>query len=156
MDDDYAIEDYDEFEEYEYTQPKFGRDIHSGSGRSFPPLMESFNALSATPAYRPRSSSTPQPRQLTQTTTSVGNRTDANATIVPQRRWYGPGSSQNMTTSSGYGPTSAFPNMHLDQPSPPDSKHDVKIKGVKHKRGYQACDQCRQRKTGCQLGSMQT
>lgn len=53
---------------------------------------------------------------------------------------------------AGYGSTKTFPTMR-DQ-SPLESKPDLTAgaKSVKHKRGYQACEQCRQRKTGCQLG----
>lgn len=95
----------------------------------------------------------PKPRRRRQTTSS-SSRSHANSSIPGGRRFYGPDRDMN-NALSGYGPTTAFPTMRQDQPSPPDSKADVlKPKAVKHKRGYQACDQCRQRKTGCVLGGM--
>ena len=132
------------------------------------PDLEPFEFESALSAPRQKSSSNkhpllhvmedhtkpaPQPRRQRAQTVAVENRTHANSTTAPKRQWHGPAHMER--SASGYGPTASFPTMQPDQPSPPELKPDVKTKAVKHKRGYQACDQCRQRKTGCQLGGMQ-
>ena len=84
-----------------------------------------------------------------QTTSSGTSQPYATSSTHQPRQWYGP-LQTNMDV--GYGPVQAFPTGMRDQ-SPPDSKPNVtaSAKSVKHKRGYQACEQCRQRKTGCQL-----
>jgi hypothetical protein len=178
--DDFAIED--SFEEYTSPpiyQHK-DQDIQMqmfNNGQSYPPLDDDPSVFFSASVYasnntRSRSltldrlltisenpdqpindeaaAAAPAPRKRRRQTTS-SSRPHATSSSDAQRKWYGPGHNMD-NTSSGYGPTTAFPAMQLDQPSPPDSKADVKPKAVKHKRGYQACDQCRQRKTGCQLG----
>lgn len=91
----------------------------------------------------------PAPRRRRRQTTSAGSSQPypTSNTELP-RQWYGP---PQTSMDAGYGPAQAFP---MRDQSPADSKPNVtaSAKNVKHKRGYQACEQCRQRKTGCQLG----
>jgi hypothetical protein len=89
------------------------------------------------------------PRRRRQTTSSGTSQSYATSTTAEARHWHGP---PQTTMDAGYASTKAFPIMR--EQSPPDLKPNVtsSAKSVKHKRGYQACEQCRQRKTGCQLG----
>jgi hypothetical protein len=87
-------------------------------------------------------------RRRRQTISSGTSQAYAKSSTSLPRQWYGLRQS-NMDAS--YGPPQPFP---MRDQSPPDTKPNAtaSVKNVKHKRGYQACEQCRQRKTVCQLG----
>jgi hypothetical protein len=177
MMDDFAIED--SFEEctspsiYQQQDQDIQMQIFDNAGQPYPPLdgdpgplfstsvrasnntrsrsltLDRLSSISEDPDQPMNDEAATSRKRRRQTTSS--SRPHATSSSDAQRKWYGAGHNMD-NTSSGYGSTTAFPAMQPDHLSPPDSKADVKPKAVKHKRGYQACDQCRQRKTGCQLG----
>lgn len=128
--------------------------------QSYPPLDALPDLIAPTPPTRLSNSRRRSPPWLTEPSLDVPARPQTSSSGSSQsyapwrsdqtRQWYGP---LQTNMDAGYGPAQAFPTGIRDQ-SPPDSKPNVtaSAKSVKHKRGYQACEQCRQRKTGCQLG----